>query len=102
VFAGNDMMALGALEAIRAAGRTGQIRVVGFDAVDEARREIASGTMEASVAQNPERMGRLAVETAVKVLRGETVPDYIPVPIELITQSSLAAVGPNADPQPDR
>jgi ribose transport system substrate-binding protein len=86
VFAGNDMMALGALEAIRAAGRTDQIRVVGFDAVDEARREIAAGTMEASVAQNPEGMGRLAVETAVKVLRGETVPEYIPVAIELITR----------------
>lgn len=88
------MMALGALEAIRAAGRLGQVRVVGFDAVDEARREIAAGTMEASVAQNPELMGRLAVQSAVKLLRVQTAPDYSPVAIDLITQRSLAGAGP--------
>lgn len=85
VFASNDMMALGALEAIRAAGRAGQIKVVGFDAVEEARQEIAAGNMEASVAQNPEAMGRLAIENAVKILQGETIPEYIPVAIELVT-----------------
>ncbi|MCP5524802.1 MAG: sugar ABC transporter substrate-binding protein [Verrucomicrobiales bacterium] len=88
VFASNDMMALGALEAIRAAGKLGQIKVVGFDAVDEARQEIAAGNMEASVAQNPEAMGRLAVENAVKVLNGEKVPDYIPVAIQLVTKDT--------------
>lgn len=86
VFASNDMMALGALEAIRAADRAGQIKVVGFDAVEEARKGIAAGTMEGSVAQNPEAMGRLAIENAVKVLQGEPVPDYLPVPIELVTR----------------
>jgi ribose transport system substrate-binding protein len=94
VFAGNDMMALGALEAIRAAGKGGQIQVVGFDAVAEARKEIAAGNLAGSVAQNPEAMGRLAIETAVKVLNGETVPKYIPVPIELITRETLAAAQP--------
>lgn len=94
VFASNDMMALGALEAIRAAGKAGQIKVVGFDAVDEARKEIAAGNMAGSVAQSPEAMGRLAVENAVKVLNGEKVPDYIPVPIELITKDSAAPARP--------
>lgn len=92
VFASNDMMALGALEAIRAAGKAGQIRVVGFDAVDEAREEIAAGNLEASVAQNPEAMGRLAVENAVKVLNGEQVPDYIPVAIKLVTGVPASSV----------
>jgi ribose transport system substrate-binding protein len=96
VFASNDMMALGALEAIRAAGKAGEIKVVGFDAVEEARKEIAAGNMEASVAQNPEAMGRLAVENAVKVLNGEEVPDYIPVPIELITNETETARGAHA------
>ncbi len=88
VFASNDMMALGAMEAIRAAGKTGEIRVVGFDAVKEARKEIEAGNMEASVAQNPEAMGRLAVENAVKVMSGETVEAYIPVPIELVSREA--------------
>ena len=66
LFACNDMMALGAVEAIQAAGRTGRIRVIGFDAVDDARKAIAAGRMEASVAQYPEEMGRIAIESAVK------------------------------------
>jgi len=50
LFACNDIMALGAIEAIAAAGRTGEIMVVGFDAVTDARQAIAAGTMAASVA----------------------------------------------------
>ena len=62
LFACSDLMALGALEAIAAAGRSERIRVVGFDALDDARKAIAAGRMEASVAQSPRDMGRLAVE----------------------------------------
>ena len=88
VFACNDMMALGAIEAIAAAGRTGRIRVLGFDAVDDARRALVAGTMDATVAQFPDEMGRLAVETAVKVLKGESVPPDIVVRIELVTREN--------------
>jgi ribose transport system substrate-binding protein len=86
VFACNDMMALGAVEAIRAAGRTGSIRVVGFDAVEDARKAIGDGSMAASVAQFPDEMGRVAVENAVKALRGENVPPDVKVRIELVTK----------------
>ncbi len=88
VFACNDMMALGAVEAIAAAGRTGQIRVLGFDAVQDARRALVAGTMEATVAQYPDEMGRVAVETAVKVLKGEAVPSDIVVRIGLVTREN--------------
>jgi ribose transport system substrate-binding protein len=88
VFACNDMMALGAIEAIAAAGKTGKIRVLGFDAVDDARRALLAGTMEATVAQFPDEMGRLAVETAVKVIRGEPVPSEIVVKIGLVTKEN--------------
>lgn len=84
LFAANDMMALGSLEAIAAAGKTGKITVVGFDAIEEARTAIKAGRMSATVAQNPSAMGRIAVETAVKILRGETPVAEVPVPIELI------------------
>jgi ribose transport system substrate-binding protein len=86
VFACNDMMALGAIEAIRAAGKTGTIRVIGFDAVDDARKAIQDGTMIASVAQFPAEMGRVAVENAVKTLRGEAVQPDVKVRIELVTK----------------
>ena len=89
VFACSDLMALGAIEAIAAAGRTGRIRVIGFDALDDAKKAIAAGTMEASVAQFPSEMGRVAVESAVKVIRGETVPPDIKVKLELVTKDNV-------------
>ena len=89
VFACSDLMALGAVEAIRAAGRTGRIKVVGFDALDDARKAIAAGSMEASVAQFPAEMGREAIESAVKVIHGEKLPDEIKVKLELVTRDNV-------------
>jgi ribose transport system substrate-binding protein len=86
LFACSDLMALGALEAIAAAGRSARIRVVGFDALDDARKAIEAGRMEASVAQSPRDMGRLAVDSAAKLLRGETIPADQKVPIALVTK----------------
>jgi ribose transport system substrate-binding protein len=89
VFACSDLMALGAIEAIAAAGKPGKIRVIGFDALDDAKKAIAAGTMEASVAQFPAEMGRVAVESAVKVIRGETVPTEVKVKLELVTKDNV-------------
>jgi ribose transport system substrate-binding protein len=89
LFACNDMMALGAVEAIRVAGKTGSIRVVGFDAVEDARKAIKDGTMLGSVAQFPDEMGRLAVENAVHALKGEPVEADAKVRIELITKDNV-------------
>jgi ribose transport system substrate-binding protein len=89
VFACNDMMALGALEAISAVGKKGTIIVVGFDAIKDSRAAIISGEMHASVAQHPEEMGRLAVEYAYKAMQGEKIPAEIPVRIELIDKERL-------------
>ena len=89
LFACNDMMALGALEAISAAQAKHKLIVVGFDAVDDARKAILRGDMSASVAQHPEEMGRLAVESAFKAMKGEILPREIPVKIELITREKL-------------
>jgi ribose transport system substrate-binding protein len=89
VFACSDLMALGAVEAIAAAGKTGKIKVIGFDALDDARKAIAAGTMEASVAQFPAEMGRAAVESAVKVIHGEPLPADIKVKLELVTKDNV-------------
>lgn len=82
VFAHNDEMALGAIEAITASGK--DIKVVGFDATDDAKAAVADGRMAATVAQKPELMGQTAIETAIKLLAGETVEKSIPVEVELI------------------
>jgi ribose transport system substrate-binding protein len=86
VFAASDLMALGAVEAIAAAGKTGKIRVIGFDALDDAKKAIDAGTMEASVAQFPYEMGKAAVESAVKVMNGEKLPTDIMVKLEMVTK----------------
>jgi ribose transport system substrate-binding protein len=90
LFACSDMMALGAVEAIAAAGKTGKVRVIGFDAVDDARKAIAAGTMLGSVAQFPSEMGRLAVEDALKLIRGEKPEAEQKVRIELVTKATLS------------
>jgi ribose transport system substrate-binding protein len=89
LFACNDMMALGAVEAIRAAGRSASIRVVGFDAVDDARKAIRDGAIAGSVAQFPDEMGRMAVEHAFRAIKGEPVPPEEKVRIELITREQV-------------
>lgn len=89
LFACNDMMALGAIEAIAAAGKSGEIIVVGFDAVVDGREAIRMGTMDGSVAQYSFDMGKLAVEQAYHLINGQSSPEYIPVKIELITKENL-------------
>jgi ribose transport system substrate-binding protein len=91
VFACSDLMALGAVEAIAAAKKTGQIAVVGFDALTEAREAVRRGTMDATVAQFPADMGALAVENAYRVIKGEQVKEEFVVPIKLITKETLNA-----------
>ena len=88
VFACNDMMALGAIEAINAARKAGKIRVLGFDAVKDARAALESGAMAATVAQYPDEMGKAAIEMAVKAIRGETVQADVGVRIGLVTREN--------------
>jgi ribose transport system substrate-binding protein len=88
LFACSDLMALGAVEAIAAAGKSGQITVVGFDAFSEAREAVRNGLMDATIAQFPSEMGRLAIENANRLLKGETIPAEAVVKIELITKEN--------------
>lgn len=82
VFAHNDEMALGALEACE--GK--DIVIVGFDANDDAVAAVNEGRMAATVAQKPDLMGATAVETATKLIAGETVEKTLPVEVELVTK----------------
>ena len=82
VFAHNDEMALGALEAIEAAGK--DIIVIGFDATDDAVKSVENGKLAGTIAQKPEQIGEKAMEAAIKALNGEEVEASIPVDLELI------------------
>jgi ribose transport system substrate-binding protein len=62
--------------------------VLGFDALPDARKALVAGTMDATVAQFPDEMGRTAVETAVKALKGEAVPADVTVKIALVTKEN--------------
>lgn len=84
VFAHNDEMALGAIEAIEASGK--DIKIVGFDATDDGVAAVKDGKMAATVAQQPDKMGSTAVETAIKLMNGETVEKSIPVEVTLVTK----------------
>jgi ribose transport system substrate-binding protein len=87
VFAQNDEMVLGAIQAAEAAKRTG-ITFVGYDAVDDAITAIKGGKLAATVQQQPAVMGKLGVETAVNALNGQTVDKFIPVPLNLVTKEN--------------
>ncbi len=84
VFAHNDEMALGALEAITASGR--DILIVGFDATDDALAAVAEGTMAATVEQLPAEIGALGVVAAMDILAGEEVEAYVPVDLQLVVE----------------
>ena len=86
VFAHNDEMALGAIEAIASTGK--DIKVVGFDSTDDAVAAVKSGKMLATVAQQPDQMGKTAVDTAVSLANGETVEKSIPVEVKLVTKEN--------------
>ncbi|MFD1953651.1 ribose ABC transporter substrate-binding protein RbsB [Paenibacillus thailandensis] len=84
VFAHNDEMALGAIEAIRSSGK--DIPVIGFDGNEDALKSIAAGKLTATVAQQPELIGQMAVQAAYEVLQGKTVDKSIPAPLKLVTK----------------
>jgi ribose transport system substrate-binding protein len=91
VFAHNDEMILGAIEAAEAAGRADEIIFVGFDAVDDAVAAVDDGKLAGTIAQQPSEMGRLGVEYAVDFLDGNTVEDYIPVDLALVAAAEAPA-----------
>ncbi len=90
IFCANDGMALGAVEAARAAGKD-KVIVVGVDGNSDAVKSILAGRLNASVAQLPYLVGKEAVENAKKVLAGDKVDENIFVPTLVLTKPVLEA-----------
>ncbi|MCS6825089.1 MAG: sugar ABC transporter substrate-binding protein [Caldilinea sp.] len=85
VASNNDEMAIGALKAIEAAGKLGEIIVGGVDATEDALAEMAAGRLNVTVFQNAKGQGEGAIEAAIKLARGEAVEPVIWIPYELVT-----------------
>ena len=84
VFAQNDEMALGALRAVQASGK--DVLIVGFDGTDDGIAAVKRGKLGATIAQQPDLIGALGVETADKMLKGEQVEANIPVPLKVVSE----------------
>ncbi len=91
IFAANDGMALGAVESVFAAGKGGDVVIIGVDGNSDAVKSIKSGRLSASVAQLPYLVGKQAVENVQRALAGEDVPSNVDVPTMVLTQEILAA-----------
>jgi ribose transport system substrate-binding protein len=90
VFATNDQMALGAVEAIAARNLTGKVLVVGVDATAEAVRAIEAGRLAADVAMHPEALGGKSVEAAIQAARRQPVAPKIDTGETLVTKENAA------------
>jgi ribose transport system substrate-binding protein len=78
LFAANDMMALGAVKYLQESGKS-QVKVVGYDALDEAVAEVQSGRMYATVDQQAAEQGYQGVAMALRMIKGEK-----PTPVTMI------------------
>lgn len=90
LFAANDMMALGASRYLRDAGRF-DVRVAGFDALEEARQAILTGEILATVDQQADVQGYTGVAYALRLLRGGAVPPVTMIDIILVDADGLTA-----------
>jgi ABC-type sugar transport system substrate-binding protein len=94
VFCGNDAMAMGAYQALLAAGKDKQVKVFGFDGADDVVRLVAEGKIQATGMQFPKTMARRAAEFADEYLKGKRdFPQKIPVAVELVTPETVAQYG---------
>jgi ABC-type sugar transport system substrate-binding protein len=90
VFCGNDAMAMGAYQAISAAGKTDQIKVFGFDGADDVLRLIGERKIAATGMQFPKTMARTGVDFADQWLKGKRdFEQKVPVAVELVTAANV-------------
>lgn len=90
VYAHNDDMALGAIQVLKQANKLDDVKIVGIDGLMEAIKQIDQGTFDATVLNDPIKLGELAVQTAVKVANGEEVEKYIDGGTGLVTSDNVS------------
>lgn len=94
IFCGNDAMAMGAYQALLAAGKANRVKVFGFDGADDAVKSIVAGKITATGMQFPKRMAITAAEGAHAYLNGKRdFPQRTLVPVELVTKENVSNFG---------
>ena len=88
-FAASDLMALGVADAVRAAGKTGEVRIVGLDGIPEALDAVRAGSIDGTVSQYPYVMGQMAVEACAAAAGGARLPARVDAPIALLTKDNV-------------
>ena len=88
LFAENDEMALGAIQALGSRAGT-DVLVVGFDGTADGLAAIEAGTLVATIAQQPGVLGKLAVEQAIKAIAGDKTPKTVPVEVVSVTKTNV-------------
>ncbi len=102
ILAANDSMALGAVAAVKAAGKTGEITVVGFDNIGAVRELIAGGMVLATADQHGDQLAVFGIETALAILKDPSAATAdVQTPVDLVTAESMevdtATAGPNGE-----
>lgn len=89
VFAANEAAAIGAAQAIRAAGKAGQVKLVAFDAAEEEVAALKEGVIQALIVQSPFNMGYLGVKAADAAINGKPVEKRIDTGVTVVTQKNI-------------
>ncbi|TNM59748.1 sugar ABC transporter substrate-binding protein [Aliirhizobium smilacinae] len=89
-YCNNDGMALGVIEAVKAAGLLGKVAVFGTDGISDAYKSIEAGELTGTVDSFPILTGEVAMETALRLVAGQTVARVVATPQALITKDNLA------------
>ena len=89
VVANDDEMAIGAIQSLKRSKLLSRTIVAGIDATPDALAAMKAGELKVTVFQNAPAQGRGAVETALRLAKGESVPSFVWVPFELVTPANL-------------
>ncbi len=89
ILCANDNMALGAVAALKSAGKSDQVLVVGFDNLQAVQQLIREGRMLATVDQHGDRLAVFGIEYALEIIRTKKVPEDKKTPVDLITRETL-------------
>lgn len=94
-FAANDQMALGIAQAVKNAGKQGDVQIIGVDGIEDALKAVQSGDLAATVSQYPYTIGQLGVEACLAAAQGKELPANVKAPVQVVTKDNVAKAQKN-------
>ena len=90
-------MALGVVEAVKAAGKLGEIAVIGTDGISDAYASIEAGELTGTIDSFPVLTGEIAMEVALRLVNGDDLPRVVATPQALITSDNIKQFSATGD-----